>query len=128
MESLVDTEQILHVQIRAKEFKVPLFFSAVYGKCTGRGRQILWRSMRDIAGNMDGVPWIVGRDFNIFATEEERRGTTPCSRINKKEMLEFVETIGDSSWIPGVMEHNSHGREGNYSKGLIGSYWLRAGP
>lgn len=96
IETLLDSDQVMHVRVTTETLKNQFFVSAIYGKCSRRGRLSLWESLRDIADTMEGEPWIVGGDFNIYLNEQERRGgTAEISQGKTGEMLDFVEAIND---------------------------------
>lgn len=50
----------------------------------------LWDKLRELAVRMDGIPWLVRGDFNIFLSEEERQGS---SIKREREMVEFSDAI-----------------------------------
>ena len=52
----------------------------------------MWIKLRELAAKMDGLSWLVGGDFNIFVSEEERQGS---KRRRTREMMEFAEAISD---------------------------------
>lgn len=87
-----DSEQILHARCVSSLLPTSFSVSVAYGKCSRVGRIPMWDKLRSLAARMDGLPWLVGGDFNIFVSEDERQG---CSSIKTRAMLEFVETIGD---------------------------------
>ncbi|XP_042005800.1 uncharacterized protein LOC121754524 [Salvia splendens] len=87
-----DTEQILHGRIMSHRLISPLTISAVYAKCTRSERYPLWDRLREIAGPLEGTPWIVGGDFNTILSHRDRIG----SDTNRQaEMVDFAETIED---------------------------------
>ncbi|KAK6115879.1 hypothetical protein DH2020_008148 [Rehmannia glutinosa] len=55
-------------------------------------RYVLWDTMREIAISMEGLPWLVSGDFNIFLHDHERVGGT-TNRWD--EMLDFAYMIAD---------------------------------
>lgn len=69
-----------------------MFVSVAYGKCNREGRIEMWNKLREIPTKLDGVPWLVGGDFNIFVSEEERQGG---KKKQTREMMEFAEAISD---------------------------------
>ena len=93
MDGWDDSEQVLHARLVSAVLPSPFFLSAVYGKkCSRQGRTQMWNKLRDIAVKMDGLPWVVGGDFNIFLSEDERKGST---NKRDREMLDFAEAISD---------------------------------
>ena len=55
----------------------------------------MWDKLRDLASKLDGLPWLVGGDFNIFVSEEERQGSVGRQGRKAKEMIDFAEAISD---------------------------------
>ncbi|XP_041995773.1 uncharacterized protein LOC121745898 [Salvia splendens] len=87
-----DTEQIQHGRLMSHRLTSPLAISAVYAKCTRSERYPLWDRLREIAGPLEGTPWIVGGDFNTILSHRDRIG----SDTNRQaEMVDFAETIED---------------------------------
>ncbi|XP_042012105.1 uncharacterized protein LOC121760513 [Salvia splendens] len=92
IEILDYSEQLLHVRGTSRQWPSQCYIAVSYGKCTRRGRYPLWSKLRELAGEMDGLPWLVGGDFNTLTSEIERQGR---SNGRYREMLEYVETIED---------------------------------
>ncbi|XP_042005811.1 uncharacterized protein LOC121754537 [Salvia splendens] len=86
------SEQVLHGRFSTLEHPTPFHLSIVYGKCSRAGRLPLWDKLREIAARMEGVPWLVGGDFNTFVSEEERQGSN-LNRIG--EMMDFADVINE---------------------------------
>ncbi|XP_042030927.1 uncharacterized protein LOC121777663 [Salvia splendens] len=123
-----DLEQLLHVRITSQVTKSPIFVSVVYGKCSRRGRYPLWNKLREIAGEMDGKPWLIGGDFNTLRLETERNGS---SNNRYREMLDFVEVIEDCQLLdPGFDSPEFSGARGDLrerlDRVLIGEGWSTA--
>ncbi|XP_042056299.1 uncharacterized protein LOC121800873 [Salvia splendens] len=91
-----DSEQILHARFTTLMLSAPVFISVAYGKCTRKGRAGMWSKLRELAGKLDGLPWLVGGDFNTFVSEEERQGG---KKKRTREMMEFAETISDCQFL-----------------------------
>ncbi|XP_042032314.1 uncharacterized protein LOC121779027 [Salvia splendens] len=89
---LDSSDQLLHCRVTAQRWATAMYISTVYGKCTRPGRYSLWNKMREIAGEMDGSPWLIGGDFNTLISEIERQGG---SHNRYREMLDFAEAIED---------------------------------
>ncbi|XP_047978624.1 uncharacterized protein LOC125220501 [Salvia hispanica] len=87
-----DSEQILHARFITPMLSAPFFISVAYEKCFREGRIDMWIKLRELAAKMDGLSWLVGGDFNIFVSEEERQGS---KRRRTREMMEFAEAISD---------------------------------
>ncbi|XP_042056291.1 uncharacterized protein LOC121800866 [Salvia splendens] len=71
----------------------PFFVSVAYGKCFREGRLEMWDKLRDLAAKLDGLPWLVGGDFNTFVSEDKRQGRGVRKRT--REMLDFDVVISD---------------------------------
>ncbi|XP_042056297.1 uncharacterized protein LOC121800870 [Salvia splendens] len=86
----------------------------------------LWDKLREISVKMEGLPWLVGGDFNTFVSKEERQG----SRLNRTgEMLDFVDAINDCQ----LLDLGADGAKFTWARGetferldraLIGEGWL----
>ncbi|XP_042059532.1 uncharacterized protein LOC121804048 [Salvia splendens] len=90
-----DSEQIFHGRYSLPTLSAPIFISAAYGKCSREGRVEMWTKLRELAARLDGCPWLVGGDFNIFVSEEERQGSMRRQGRKIREMMDFAETISD---------------------------------
>ncbi|XP_042059474.1 uncharacterized protein LOC121803977 [Salvia splendens] len=88
-----DSEQVLHARYVTPTLPVPFFVSVAYGKCYREGRLEMWDKLRDLAVKLDGLPWLVGGDFNTFVSKDERQGGSV--RKKTREMLDFAEVISD---------------------------------
>ncbi|CAA0821868.1 Unknown protein, partial [Striga hermonthica] len=71
---LRDTDQVLHIELSASHLPEPIFHTLVYAKCNRVGRYDLWDTLREIAESMEGLPWMVSGDFNMFLHPDERVG------------------------------------------------------
>ncbi|XP_042056302.1 uncharacterized protein LOC121800876 [Salvia splendens] len=65
------------------------------GAILGEGRVDMWNKLRELAARLDGCPWLVGGDFNIYVSEEERQGSMKRQGRKTREMMEFVKAISD---------------------------------
>ncbi|GER55466.1 RNA-directed DNA polymerase [Striga asiatica] len=93
---LRDTDQVLHVELSAAHLPEPIFHTLVYAKCNRVGRHDLWDTLREIAESVEGLPWMVSGDFNIYLHPDERvGGRTDRSR----EMCDFAQTVADCELI-----------------------------
>lgn len=90
-----NSDQIFHGRYVSPILSAPFFISVAYGKCSREGRLEMWSKLRGLAANLDGLPWMVGGDFNIYVSEEERQGSTRRQGRKTREMLDFAETISD---------------------------------
>ncbi|XP_042065479.1 uncharacterized protein LOC121808993 [Salvia splendens] len=90
-----DLDHVFHGRYASPSLPVPLFISVAYGKCSREGRIEMWDKLRELAAKLDGSPWLVGGDFNIFVSEEERQGSVRRQGRKIREMKDFAETISD---------------------------------
>ncbi|XP_059295426.1 uncharacterized protein LOC132048754 [Lycium ferocissimum] len=79
----------LHNPILQKE----VMFIAVYAKCDAMERHDLWESVSYISLNHQ-MPWIVGGDFNIILSEEEKQGGLPVLQQETADFAQFVNMCG----------------------------------
>ena len=112
VDSWDDSEQILHARCVSSLLPTPFFISVAYGKCTRVGRIPMWNKLRCLAAIIDGLPWLVGGDFNTFVSEDERKGS---SNNRTREMLDFVEAICDCQ----LMDVGADGPKFTWSRGEI---------
>ncbi|XP_042033147.1 uncharacterized protein LOC121779791 isoform X2 [Salvia splendens] len=120
------SEQVLHARFSSCDLPIQFHLSVVYGKCTRVGRHPLWNKLRELAVGMEGLPWLVGGDFNIFLSEEERQGS---NKNRVKEMAEFADAVNDCQ----LLELGADGANFTWARGdilekldraLIGEGWL----
>ena len=91
-----DTDQVLHGKFIAGWMPRPIYISVIYGKCSTEGRYPLWNKLRNLADPMEGVPWLVGGDFNTILHTSERAGS---DTNRQREMVDLAETIEDCRLI-----------------------------
>ena len=82
---------MIHCQVVQVSKRKSFFLTFVYGLNTITQRQILWRDLRNIAGNMH-LAWGVVGDFNTTLYPEERIGG---DNINYMEINDFATCIED---------------------------------
>ncbi|KAL1533958.1 hypothetical protein AAHA92_33765 [Salvia divinorum] len=128
VEVVDDSDQVIHVIVSAAIFPVPIYLSIVYAKCTRGGRYSLWNKLRDISLLTDGMPWLVGGDFNTFLTEEERQGGTA---ERHGEMMDFADAIADCQLFdPGFdgpsFTWTRNGLWERLDRVLLGEHWTTA--
>ncbi|KAL1551887.1 hypothetical protein AAHA92_19675 [Salvia divinorum] len=125
VEVVDDSDQVIHVRVSAAIFPVPIYLSIVYAKCTRGGRYSLWTKLRDISLLTDGLPWLVGGDFNTFLIEEERQGGTA---ERHGEMMDFADAIADCQLFdPGFdgpsFTWSRNGLWERLDRVLLGEHW-----
>ncbi|KAH6777261.1 hypothetical protein C2S51_008573 [Perilla frutescens var. frutescens] len=104
-----------------------MFLSLVYGRHSREVRFELWQQLRDIDVAINGRPWLVGGDFNIFFTDDEvENGTSDRHR----EMMDFGDAISDcqlidlscdGAWF--TWERPSTGLRERLDRILLGELW-----
>ncbi|XP_042065461.1 uncharacterized protein LOC121808972 [Salvia splendens] len=108
LEVVDDSRQALHVKVSTAVFPFPVYITIAYGRHSREARQALWEKLGDISLAVEGRPRLVGGDFNIFLTNEERQGN--CQLID----LSFDWPI--FTWHrPGLWER--------LDRILIGEHW-----
>ncbi|XP_016473129.1 uncharacterized protein LOC107795076 [Nicotiana tabacum] len=73
---LVDTEQQLTIKVYHQDIGNHIMMTFVYEKCSSLERLELWDNLYYLASDMD-LPWVVGGDFNVILSEEEKIGGLP---------------------------------------------------
>ncbi|CAA0826253.1 Unknown protein, partial [Striga hermonthica] len=74
----------------------PIFHTLVYAKCNRVGRYDLWDTLREITESIEGLPWMVSGDFNIFLHPDERVGSL---LDRSREMWDFAQAVADCELI-----------------------------
>ena len=90
-----DGGQSLTVLCHHKTTNVDFLLTIVYAKCTRSERQTLWRHLRHV--NPSSLPWLVGGDFNVVTSLDERLGGLP---VQVSAMQDFNDCIDDCSLRP----------------------------
>ncbi|XP_042056304.1 uncharacterized protein LOC121800879 [Salvia splendens] len=122
-----DSEQVLHGRVSTDILLAPFYLSVVYGKCTREARLPLWDKLRELAVQCEGLPWLVGGDFNIFVSDEERQGAS-IKKKRTREMTYFANAINDCQ----LLDLGADGAKFTWARGntlerldraLIGEGW-----
>ncbi|KAG8369095.1 hypothetical protein BUALT_Bualt15G0114500 [Buddleja alternifolia] len=100
--NVVKEAQFLHLSISSLLLPLPFKFTAVYAKCTISVRRVLWDDIREVAANCSS-PRIIGGDFNMVLTLQERKGYTPPKL---ESMQEFGDMIVDCGLIDTEFEND----------------------
>ena len=86
----------------------------------------MWDKLMNIVVRMEGLSWMVGGDFNIFLSEEEREGST---KKRTREMVDFANAISECQ----LLDLEADGAKFTWARGnilerldraLIGEGWL----
>lgn len=54
--------------------------SLIYAKCIQGERLLLWESLEELAQGIQD-PWLVGGDFNVITSYEEKLGELPVTIV-----------------------------------------------
>lgn len=109
----VDEEQILHGRLSSPSLPNQVFISAIYTKCSKTGRYPLWEKIKELSGQLDGYPWLIGGDFNTILHLRDRTGSESNRQV---EMIDFADTIDDCR----LLEPGSDGANFTWAKnGLL---------
>ncbi|KAG5577842.1 hypothetical protein H5410_057976 [Solanum commersonii] len=77
VEVLADSDQILTLRLLFLENDQHFFVSIVYAKCDAEERKQSWNDIYCISNNIQNSPWLIGGDFNVIMSEEEKIGGLP---------------------------------------------------
>ncbi|XP_075111586.1 uncharacterized protein LOC107825614 [Nicotiana tabacum] len=91
VEVLYDMEQQLNLKLFHRVLGKHLIVTLVYAKCTALERIELWESLYHLASDMM-IPWLVGGDFNVILSEEEKYGGLPVSNNEVADFAYCVDT------------------------------------
>ncbi|XP_041999976.1 uncharacterized protein LOC121749471 [Salvia splendens] len=87
-----DSEQLLHGRFSCPWLPSHILLSVVYAKCSRGERVALWEKMREITQVVEGMPWLIGGDFNTILSLRDRTGS---DTKRQAEMVDFAEAIED---------------------------------
>lgn len=125
VEEIKNTEQVLHVRLTAVVLRSPIYLNTVYAKCSRVCRYPLWDTLCDISFEMEGLPWLIGGDFNIFLLVKERMGSSVHRHL---EMANFADAIADCQLLdPGfdgpLFTWERAGLRQRLDRILLGEHW-----
>ncbi|XP_059290400.1 uncharacterized protein LOC132043958, partial [Lycium ferocissimum] len=84
-----ESEQQVTLQLTHSSLNQSVLVSVVYAKCARDEREELWEAMVELANQQD-LPWIIGGDFNVIVSDEEKQGGLP---VSSNETLDFSTCI-----------------------------------
>ncbi|XP_059315426.1 uncharacterized protein LOC132066044 [Lycium ferocissimum] len=84
-----ESEQQVTLQLTHSSLNQSVLVSVVYAKCARDEREELWEAMVELANQHD-LPWIIGGDFNVIVSDEEKQGGLP---VSSNETLDFSTCI-----------------------------------
>ncbi|KAG5620988.1 hypothetical protein H5410_006206 [Solanum commersonii] len=76
-EVLVDFDQMLTLKLLFLENNQYLIISIMYAKCDAEARIQLWNDIYCISNDIQNSPWLIGGDFNVIMSDEEKIGSLP---------------------------------------------------
>nr|XP_009624556.1 uncharacterized protein LOC104115591 [Nicotiana tomentosiformis] len=94
-ELLNDTEQHVTIKVYHKDIGKHIIITFIYAKCSSLERLELWDNLYNIANDME-LPWVVGGDFNVILSEEEKIGGLP---VYPSEYEDFTFCVNSSGLI-----------------------------
>ncbi|KAL0463204.1 UNVERIFIED_CONTAM: hypothetical protein Slati_0208000, partial [Sesamum latifolium] len=94
-----DPSQLLHVKVNSGIIPIDIFCTFSYAKCYRNPRRILWEELVKLSNQ--GVPWIVGGDFNVILYPNENQGGD-MQRLGP--MDDFNDMMSDTGLIDAGFE------------------------
>ncbi|KAF3641089.1 hypothetical protein FXO38_21510 [Capsicum annuum] len=73
-----DEEKKLTMKVSNQNADILLLVTLVDAKCNANERVVLWDSLTDLSDSYQ-VPWLIGGDFNVIRSEEEKLGGLPVT-------------------------------------------------
>ncbi|XP_075655084.1 uncharacterized protein LOC142625285 [Castanea sativa] len=73
IQSLVNMEQEIHVEVKVRSSNLTWIFSAVYASPRSEERIILWENLARVA-DLHNLPWVMAGDFNEPLIDEDKFG------------------------------------------------------
>ncbi|XP_009606568.1 uncharacterized protein [Nicotiana tomentosiformis] len=92
-ELLIDTEQHITIKIFHQDIGKYIMMTFVYAKCSSMERLELWDNLYYLASDME-LPWMVGGDFNVILSEEEKIGGQPVYPPEYEDFAFCVNSCG----------------------------------
>lgn len=71
-------EKILTLHISSQSYDMDMYISLVYAKCTMGESLPLWEAIYNLL-EITNSPWLVGGDFNVIHSEDEKLGGRPVT-------------------------------------------------
>ncbi|XP_060182193.1 uncharacterized protein LOC132611846 [Lycium barbarum] len=72
----IDNEHHITLKLFHQSLNCNIVLTVVYASCDAGERRVLWDSINQVS-NLFDLPWLVGGDFNVISTEEEKLGDLP---------------------------------------------------
>ncbi|KAL0309424.1 UNVERIFIED_CONTAM: hypothetical protein Sradi_5884700 [Sesamum radiatum] len=105
LEVVWDHEQFIHVVIRSNLFHKPIWCTFVYASCSRSERRNLWDCIFQIASVNAQEPWLIGGDFNIILSAQEKRGG---AQPKFRAMEDFANMVLECGLIDAGFEGAAH--------------------
>ncbi|XP_059312520.1 uncharacterized protein LOC132063809 [Lycium ferocissimum] len=87
---LVDHPQKLTLKLRYQGNMDKMVVILVYAKCTQIERLELWESLEDLSVTTQ-LPWMIGGDFNVIISEEEKYGGLPVTIHEVQDFKTYIQ-------------------------------------
>ncbi|KAK4384643.1 hypothetical protein Sango_3039400 [Sesamum angolense] len=104
LEVVWDHEQFIHVVIRSNLFHKPIWCTFVYASCS-RSERNLWDCIFQITSVNAQEPWLIGGDFNIILSAQEKRGG---AQPKFRAMEDFANMVLECGLIDAGFEGTAH--------------------
>ncbi|XP_075086274.1 uncharacterized protein LOC142168985 [Nicotiana tabacum] len=88
---MMNMEQQMTLKLFHRNLNKELYVTLVYAKYDAIERIELWNSMYHLASDME-YPWVVGGDFNVILSEEEKYGGRPVYLCEVEDFAHCVDT------------------------------------
>ncbi|KAL3363180.1 hypothetical protein AABB24_012466 [Solanum stoloniferum] len=88
-----DSTQQMTLKVVHQNMGVEALVTVVYASCNAINREELWNSIQHISSHIS-LPWLVGGDFNVMLSPEEKLGGFP---VYCQETEDFANCIATSS-------------------------------
>ncbi|XP_059310607.1 uncharacterized protein LOC132061950 [Lycium ferocissimum] len=86
-EIIMNTDQQITLKLNHPDFDTDIITTFFYAKCDAGERLKLWDNLYHLASSIDQL-WLVGGDFNVILSEEEKLGGLPVT-LNECEDFAF---------------------------------------
>ncbi|XP_060185616.1 uncharacterized protein LOC132615077 [Lycium barbarum] len=90
---LMDTDQQITLKLCHQDTGKDIIATFVYAKCDEGERLELWDSLYQLASDMN-FPWMVGGDFNVILSEEEKLGGLPVALSECEDFAFCINSCG----------------------------------
>ncbi|XP_059306288.1 uncharacterized protein LOC132057690 [Lycium ferocissimum] len=88
-----DSEQQVTIKMNLIRSLHHILVSIVYAKCDERDREDLWDALNQMIPD-DNIPWLVGGDFNVILSEENKQGGLPVTVQETMDFAQWIQNCG----------------------------------